>query len=452
MQIKNAIAAIKKDTLGSPFISFEQLQAWFADNSNVPDDDNSFFIAKYKCKVTKAKANLQKFTSDDMHFNCMITSKRLLENAKKGVVIHADATYRVNFFGYPLLVFGTTDKKKSFHPIGFGLSSTENSHDYSFFFGSIKEVIHRVFKEDIVFEVLVSDAAKAIKKGFREINQNKKEVTCNYHVIDRCKKRPLNSPENSKPLLADIRALQLLPNESTFDEGWRLFSEKWRAAEADFVQYMKENWIDENKNWYEGVRHFTPSTNNAVESFNGKIKSDFLYRERPLLAEFKDAISKMAVNLSIEYEGNKKSFASKVTLIAAEWLEGKQWAQSAKNVLQKKNNAAKITVYSVANGTREQLTQAELNEYFKVQKDFDTFIAVKSSVWQITIPNVVNSYFDEVTCSCPNFFKNYKCKHAIGIGLRLHKIALPDSLKRVETVKRGGGRPKKARLALEIMQ
>ena len=91
-------------------------------------------------------------------FYVFFTTKRLLSFAEKTKHICADATYKLLQHGYPLLVVGTTDKARKFHPFGIALCSNEKSEAFSFIFKSIKECILTVYNYDYEPNVLVADA------------------------------------------------------------------------------------------------------------------------------------------------------------------------------------------------------------------------------------------------------------------------------------------------------
>lgn len=64
-----------------------------------------------------------------------------------------------------------------------------------------------------------------------------------------------------------------MPNEEAFDLLTKLFITKWRNVEANFVAYFKSQWLQNDvKYWFEGAFAFAPSTNNALESTNNRIK------------------------------------------------------------------------------------------------------------------------------------------------------------------------------------
>ena len=73
-----------------------------------------------------------------------------------------------------------------------------------------------------------------------------------------------------------------------------------------------------------------------------------------------------------------------------------------------------------------------------------------SSILCVCIPNNAEEW-RKTTCTCPSFFKNYICKHIIGISIRLKYCKVPPEAKNVKIgTKRKRGRPSKARKALLI--
>jgi hypothetical protein len=52
-----------------------------------------------------------------------------------------------------------------------------------------------------------------------------------------------------------------------------------------FLIYFKKQWCDKNFLWYEGAATFYPSTNNAMERFNLRIKEEYFEWERLSMCE-----------------------------------------------------------------------------------------------------------------------------------------------------------------------
>jgi hypothetical protein len=91
----------------------------------------------------------------------------LLQIAKKSALIQADATYKLNYNNFPLLVTGTSDKARVFHPYGISLCTTEKAEDYFFLFDTLKNSLKALFNYDYAPAVLLSDTAEAIHNGFK---------------------------------------------------------------------------------------------------------------------------------------------------------------------------------------------------------------------------------------------------------------------------------------------
>ena len=81
---------------------------------------------------------------------------------------------------------------------------------------------------------------------------------------------------------------------------------------------------------------------------------------------------------------------------------------------------------------------------------FDTYKSAYFGIWCVCIPNNAEEW-RKATCTCQSFFKNYICKHIIGISIRLKYCKASPEAKNVKIgTKRERGRPSKARKALLI--
>ena len=68
--------------------------------------------------------------------------------------------------GYPVLICGTTDKHKQFHPFSLNICSHETEVDYEFMFATVKHSAKKFFNFDYRPNTLIADAAPAIHNGF----------------------------------------------------------------------------------------------------------------------------------------------------------------------------------------------------------------------------------------------------------------------------------------------
>ena len=96
-----------------------------------------------------------------------MSSKHLLHLASKHCkLLQADATYKLVWLGYPVLILGVSDKHNVFHPFGISLCKDEKTHDFAFLFKALQIGIERCGYQAISYCDLLADAADAITNGF----------------------------------------------------------------------------------------------------------------------------------------------------------------------------------------------------------------------------------------------------------------------------------------------
>lgn len=161
-QLNNYIAYLRQKKFGPIEISLGQLDKCLQEKSNVPESSNSGYVIAYETNVHA--------DTDEARFRFFMSSKPLLAIPYKSEVLHADATYKLVWQGFPCHVIGTTDRGKKFHPIGFGVASSETTEDFKFMFNAVKKETERL-TDGLKYEpkVLVCDAAKSIQNAFEQV-------------------------------------------------------------------------------------------------------------------------------------------------------------------------------------------------------------------------------------------------------------------------------------------
>lgn len=309
---------------------------WFEEKLRTPEDEAAPFVLNYDSSQPSAEHKFFRFA---------MTSKILLLNGTKSKILHIDATYKLIWQGFPVLVIGCTDKEKSFHPIAIGVSTNETQDDFMFMMESIQIGIKKHFDEIYAPNVLVSDAAPAISNAFRSILPGEKNliVTCYAHVMANLKKQKLQdkSSGNWQRIKNDITHLQLAPSKVIFKKAQKLFIEKYQADEPDFCTYIRRNWFEKNANWYEGAKHFTPSTNNAI------IKRDHTQRKRFSCSAFKKFLMEMVQALSEKYVSGQKIFHQSVEISMQDWRHAVDWVKLNRQALQMQINGNKTRAVKI---------------------------------------------------------------------------------------------------------
>jgi len=82
-------------------------------------------------------------------------------------LLQLDATYKLLWLGFPVLIAGFTDMDKVFHPIGLALCRDEKAEDFDFVCRGILHGIERCGYPMLENVNLMADAADAITNGFQ---------------------------------------------------------------------------------------------------------------------------------------------------------------------------------------------------------------------------------------------------------------------------------------------
>ena len=90
-----------------------------------------------------------------------------------------------------------------------------------------------------------------------------------------------------------------------------------------------------------------------------------------------------------------------------------------------------FTDYYVPAGTADSITIAEIQKYkTKRWTSFDQFKDLQFGIWKITLSDNATEWQNGV-CNCPSFFKEYICKHTVGMAIRLKYCRPPSAAKDV---------------------
>lgn len=438
-QLRNYLSDRRRAVYGQSTVSLGELAAWINSHSSLPIDPHEAFVICHQIDDSDEKNPIFRF---------IISTKYLIEISKNSSVVHADATYKIIWQGFPILVCGTTDQNRKFHPICLTVSSNEQKEDFKLMFQGLKDKIFEIFEISWNPKVLVCDAAKSIQNAFLEVFGDHVVVRmCWAHAKRKIQERVerIKSKVLRDNILNDVDSLHSITHENVFDAASNAFLQKYKD-QTEFITYFKAQWLEQNRNWYLGVAPNSPSTNNALESFNRVIKDTHTLRERFPLSRFLVVAEEMVHQWSNKYITNPEDnyIANIPSLTTKHWTEAYQWAKKTKEVimLRKDDN---YNYYQIPAG------QATNCEVFDAQwESFDDFKKQNFSKWLVSLP-IETEEWREGKCDCPAFFNFYVCKHVIGLAIRLKHVVPPLEAKNIPIgEKRKRGRPSKAKRALII--
>jgi hypothetical protein len=452
VQLKYFLTKIKKENYGPTTISLGELEQWCLESSQIPQDLDTPFVVSYEVIYDDEFGDDEDVDGQDgPRLRFFISTQRLLTMASTSVNIHADATYKLVWQGFPILIVGTTDLDRHFHPFGMAVCTNEEKQDFKFVFQSLIDGVEKNHQQKIQPEVLIADSANAIRNAFLETFGEKQMIMCWAHVYRNVIKKvsSLVSKNQQIEMISDIETLQLSQSKKVFDRASNLFLKKWRKGEPEFIKYFEHEWLKSHNLWYEGAKHFTPSTNNALESFNRVIKDESTLRERQPLSRFRILALKTVEKWSKEYANQSKEFKTEATVTLELWTKGYQWAKMKKNVSSVDTDTT--VEFSIPSGEELAVSQSDIIMVKSLKwNTFQQFKEKAFSVWFVTLPKEKSQWMKGI-CNCPSFFKKYMCKHVVGLAIRSRFCTPPVAAKNIPIgQKRRRGRPSKAKKALLI--
>jgi len=104
---------------------------------------------------------------DSKTFRFLLSTPRLLHLSKLSKSLQADATYKLLWHDFPVIMIGTSDKDRHFHPYGIAVCSGETSEDFASVFQLLKTGCD--LYEEYKPEILIGDCAESITNGFTHV-------------------------------------------------------------------------------------------------------------------------------------------------------------------------------------------------------------------------------------------------------------------------------------------
>lgn len=445
-QLASFLSKLRKEKYGEEKKHFGELEKWLIENSTVPSDESEPFIVQHEISYDNVK---------NPQFRFFASTIKLLEMAVEARKIHADATYKLVWQGFPVLVVGTTDMGRQFHPFGMAVCSNETSKDFEFIFGALKEGVKNIFKADMKPQVLICDAANSISNGYKEVFEDDHMVVmCWAHARKNIVKKASAFLKNKQQLIEfiyDLDKLQLSKTTRIFNKASNLFLLKWKSISSELVEYFEREWLLQNRYWYEGARLNTPSTNNGLESFNATIKREHTFRERLELSRFLVVLFEMLKQLSEEYTHGLKIFENTPKIELLTWTSAYHWARSNMDcVTQVTENMIEYIIPARHTLSSEQLDISIEKEKKVNWLSFDEFKIQSFHFSTTRFPYPLNkTNWQQGICDCYDYLKYFICSHILGIALRMKFTTAPIEAKNIPIgEKRKRGRPEKAKNAL----
>ena len=234
-------------------------------------------------------------TNEGLRFGVVLTTPRLVallgdDMIMKDNSLHIDATYKLNWQGYPILITAISDADHRTQGVALALLSHKDIGAFEFLLGTFQQAPQRFGGPNYQSNSIMADGAGAISSAVHNIFGNScKRGMCWAHMFQNVDKQlPAVGNDLEQNKIKDaLRVLQLAPTPVEFQHASQLFYE-WlgeNPAMHEFRQYFWAQWMGALSGWYEGYSGHRPSMNNGLEAINRTIKDSHILRDRLPLGE-----------------------------------------------------------------------------------------------------------------------------------------------------------------------
>ena len=132
-------------------ISLGDLEQWCLNNRNPPTEEDEPYVISYQIDYNDEFDDDKDVDADDeSQFRFVDATRRLLRIAShKATHLMADATYKCNWNGFPVLIIGTSDANKTFLSFCIAVCENEKTKDFQFMFQALQDGIREIGETSI---------------------------------------------------------------------------------------------------------------------------------------------------------------------------------------------------------------------------------------------------------------------------------------------------------------
>ena len=174
-------------------------------------------------------------------------------------------------------------------------------------------------------------------------------------------------------------------------------------------------------------------------------------------AQFSEKVLEMTSDLSLEYKNETKCISNEPDVPRELWVKSAIWAKDSKiATIKMAENELEMSFFAPSSKWVESEKAFDLDAVKKLEQmawlTFDQYVEFGHNLYYtVKVSKNKEKWHLFSQCTCPDFFKNYMCKHTVGIALRRKIAILPaTAIPTLLTKTRKAGRPTKASKALLV--
>ena len=435
-QIDNYLARLKAKVHGPPTVTYNDVSQWCELKRAEPDDEHQVYVLHHLVDASLGRL-------------CVVLSTKALQRlAQNSMVVQTDATYKLIWQGYPAILASVSDASRQTFPVAFAVSSGETAVDYELVLRTMKEGVERISGSSFAPRVVVGDSADAISTAVERVFPDALRRVCWFHVRKNIEKHLRKESSMRTTCLRDISVLQLAQSREQFEQAGSAMLEKWKGLfpTSEFPETFRKLYLHRNSSWYEGFDRESPSTNNALESFNQVIKR-YTFRERLPVGQFLSHCEEMIKEWSLDTT-DRRPYMAKPVITTKDYKDGWIYMQENKTPCVLEGSQT----WFLPAGDKQRVDVGELTAYLQTMEscsDFDSYAEQRRAVWVVQAGES-----DELPhCTCPVGVKARVCKHVVAVGVWNGLLTVPDVAKHaVIGQKRKRGRPAATASALQLQR
>lgn len=367
---------------------------------------------------------------------------------------HSDATYKVTWHGYPLLVSGYTDRANHFHLAAVSLCSTEKSSDFAPLFKSVYDK-----RQDVIPKVLLTDASESMHNALPPEWSHATRGMCYVHVyrnVENASKKMIKSQNKRILFLREFGDLSASWSKECYLKVRGLLIQKYSADSevTNVLDHYLRTWCTERlQNHFSGVAPGFSMHNNGLEGKNGAIKVLATNFKQMSVPDFCKSISKFIQSESLEKDENSNNFRpyKREPEIKSSTYAAVSIAVSSKQYIVYESGLDEdADVYALSRREGNSVNSQSLEEAIQKFKNlswesFDDFTTCTKRI------KVLSGSQGEWRCTCYKYSREHHCIHSLVLSYLKHEKKVVDKVlenTRLSRTKKSRGLTKKARPAL----
>lgn len=361
-------------------------------------------MLKEACRVASSNTISTHASGDTNDYRIYVGFKMSYIHMFENRPFHLDTTFKLLTTNFVVIIAGVTDASGSFCTVGALFCKAENIANIDYLVTTISDEAREMHADKTIdISCCVTDAGNANIHVLNNRFSTTPKKWCYFHLNKQLNqhikiKDGLDKSKKST-IISVLNAITMLPSLDLFN----LASEKFLGEfEQDLkppsVEYVKLSVLGQ-ENVAEATDLFAPSTNNAVESLNGKIKRHITKGRKMETLEF--------MNYFIDWissTGNKHYFALK-PIYGASDRKLDPWIL----VGTIKKRAHTHTIFSIKEQSRtpqEIISKFLSNDFWAI---YDMVAFFKQ--YAIVTTSKKAATYKDIVCTCYAFVKTNVCPH-----------------------------------------